>query len=58
MQVRYDNQGDFAGTLLESRAAFNALTIAQNGNGVPVVVSVTAKKTMKAPVSLQMLTPG
>ena len=52
MQVRYDNQGDFSGTPAQSQAKFNTFTALQNGNGVPVVVSVTAKKTMKAPVCL------
>ena len=51
-QVRYDNQGVFGGTPAQSQAKFNDFTVSQNGNGLPVVVTVTVKKTMKAPVRL------
>ncbi len=50
-QARYDNVGVFAGATDADRlATFNSNTIAQNGNGVPVSVVVTAKKKMNAPV--------
>ena len=51
LQARYDNVGDFAGATDADRlVTFNSYTIAQNGNGLPVRVVLTAKKTMKAPV--------
>ena len=50
-QARYDNVGVFAGATDADRlATFNSNTIASNGNGSPVSVTITAKKTMKAPV--------
>jgi len=58
-QARYDNIGAFAGATDADRlATFNSNTIAQNGNGSPVRVTVTAKKTMKAPVRPHRRSPG